>query len=43
MFYVVNLEVSQSRQANDSANAVKRTMERFRSSEMLEKAQQEAK
>ena len=40
MFYVDNLDVSQSRQANDSASIVKRAKERFRNSEMLKKAQQ---
>ena len=43
MFYVINLDVRQSRQANDSAGIVKRAKERFRNSEMLKKAQQEAK
>ena len=38
-----NLDVRQSRQANDSASIVKCVKERFRNSEMLEKAQQEAK
>ena len=41
MFYVINLDVKQSRQANDSASIVKRAKERFRNSEMLKKAQQE--
>ena len=41
MFYVIDLDVRQSRQTNNSASIVKRTEERFRSSEMLEKAQQE--
>ena len=43
MFYVNNLNVRQSRQANDSASIVKRAKERFRNSEMREKAPQEAK
>ena len=43
MFYVVNLDVTQSRQANDSASIVKRAKERFRNSETLQKAQQKAK
>ena len=43
MFYVVNLDVGQSRQANDSISIVKRAKERFRNSEMLEKAQQKAR
>ena len=43
MFFVINLDVKQSRQANDSANIVKRAKERFSNSEMLKKAQQEAK
>ena len=43
VFYVINLDVRQSRQANDSANVVKRAKERFCNSEMLKKAQQEAK
>ena len=46
MFYVINLNVRQSRQANDSANIVirkARQRKRFGNSEMLEKAQQEAK
>ena len=43
MFYGTNLDVRQSRQANDSASIVKRVKERFRNSEMLKKAQQEAK
>ena len=43
MFYVNNLEVRQSRQANDSTSIVKRAKERFRNSEMLEKSQQESK
>ena len=38
-----NLDVRQSRQADDSASIVKRTKERFRSTEMLKKAQEEAK
>ena len=37
MFYVINLDVRQSRQANDSANVVKRAKERFCNSEMLNK------
>ena len=40
---VNSLDVRQSRQANDSANIVKRAKERFRDNEMLKKAQQEAK
>ena len=43
MFYVNNLDVSQLRQAIDSAGIVKRAKERFRHSDMLEKAQQAAK
>ena len=43
MFYVNNLDVRQSRQANDSASIVKRAKEKFRNSEMLKKVQQEAK
>ena len=43
MFYVINLDVTQSRQANDSASIVKCAKERFRNSEMLKNAQQEAK
>ena len=43
MFHVINLDFRQSRQANDSASIVKRAKEKFRDSEMLEKAQQEAK
>ena len=43
MFHVNNLDVRQSRQVNDSASIVKRAKERFRNSEMLNKAQQEAK
>ena len=43
MFYVNNLDGRQSRQANDSASIVKRAKERFRNSEKLKKAQQEAK
>ena len=38
-----NLDVRQSRQANDSVGIVKRAKERFRNSETLKKAQQEAK
>ena len=43
MFYVNDLDFRQSRQANDSDSIVKRAKERFRNSEMLKKAQQEAK
>ena len=43
MFYVNNLNVGQSIEANDSAGIVKRAKERFRNSKMLKKAQQEAK
>ena len=43
MFYVINLDVRQSREDHDSATIVKRDKERFRNSEMLKKAQQEAK
>ena len=43
MFYVVNLDVRQSGQANDTVDIEKRAKERFRNSEMLKKAQQEAK
>ena len=42
MFHATNLDVGQSRQTNDSASIVKRAKERFRYSEMLKKAQQEA-
>ena len=35
MFYVINFDVGQSRQANDSDGIVKRAKERFRNSEML--------
>ena len=42
-FYVITWDVRQSGQANDSASIVKRAKERFRNSEMLKKAQQEAK
>ena len=35
MFYVIKLDVRQSRQANDSGIIVKRAKERFRNSEML--------
>ena len=34
---MINLDVRQSRQANDSASIVKRAKERFRNSEMLRK------
>ena len=40
---MINLDVKQSRQANDSANIVKSAKDKFRNSEMLKKAQQEAK
>ena len=40
---MINLDVRQSRQANDSASIVKRAKERYCKSEMLKKAQQEAK
>ena len=40
---VNNLDVRQSRQSNDSASILKRAKERFCNSEMLKKAQQEAK
>ena len=43
MFYVNDLNVRQSRKVNDSASIVKRAKKRFRNSEMLRKAQQEAK
>ena len=43
MFCVVNLDVRQLRQANDTASIVKSAKERFRNRKMLEKAQQEAK
>ena len=39
---MINLDVGQSRLANDSASDVKRAKERFRNSEMLKKTQQEA-
>ena len=42
MFCVNNLDVRQSRQANDSVSIIKRAKERFRNSEMPEKAQEEA-
>ena len=44
-FYGINLDVRQLlvRQANDSANIVRRDKERYRKNEMLEKARQEAK
>ena len=40
---MVNLDSRQSRQTNNNASTVKRAKERFRNSEMLKKAQQEAK
>ena len=40
MFNMINFDVRQLRQANDSASIVKRAKERFK---MLEKAQLEAK
>ena len=43
MFHVNNLDVRQSRQANDSASVVKRAKEIFHNSEMLKKAYQETK
>ena len=43
MFYVINLDVWQSRQANDSASIVKHAKERFCNSEMIGKALQKAK
>ena len=43
MFYVINLDVRQTRRADDSASIVKRAKERLRNGKMLEKAQQEAK
>ena len=43
MFYVIDLEVRQSRQANDSTSTVKHAQEKFCNSKMLKKAQQEAK
>ena len=43
MFYVNNLDIRQSRQANDSSSIVKRAKERFHNSKMLKKVQQEAK
>ena len=42
MFYVINLDARQSRQANNSDSIVKRIKERPCNSEMLKKAQQEA-
>ena len=36
MFYLINLDVRQSTQANDSASIVKRAEERFRNTEILE-------
>ena len=43
MFYVNNLDIRHQDKSNDSASIVKRAKERFRNSEMLKKAQQEAK
>ena len=43
MFYVINLDVKQSKQANDSAGIVKCAKKRYHNSQMLKKAQQEAK
>ena len=44
MFYMINLDVKQSRQANDSASIVKRAKEKdFAIGKCLKKAQQEAK
>ena len=43
MFYENNLDVRQSRQANDSASSVKRAKDRFCNSEMSKKVQQEDK
>ena len=43
MFYVINLDVRQSRQANDDASIVKHSKERNFAITMLEKAQQEVK
>ena len=40
--YVIDLDVRQSSQANDSTNIVKRAKKRFRNSEMLKKLQREA-
>ena len=40
---MIDLDVKQSRQANGSASILKRAKERFRNSEVLKKAQQEAK
>ena len=40
---MINLDVKQSRQTNDSASIVKHDKERFRNDEMLKKVQQEAK
>ena len=37
MFYVVNLDVRQSRRANDSASIVKRAKERFHNSQSSRK------
>ena len=41
MFYVINLDIRQSRQTNGSTSIVKRAKDRFCNSEMQEKAQQE--
>ena len=38
MFYVIYLDVRQSRRANDSASIVKGAKERFRNREMLAKS-----
>ena len=41
MFYVIDLDVRQSRKANNNASIVKRANERFCNSKILEKAQQD--
>ena len=43
MLYVNNLDVMQSRQANDSASIAKRAKKKILQLQKLEKAQQEAK
>ena len=42
MFYVINLDVRLSRQANDNVSIVKCAKERFCNSEMIKKVQQKA-
>ena len=43
MFYVINLDVRQSRQANDSANIAKRAKEKFCNSEMIKRSKRSNK